>query len=149
MLGSILPPVLDHRYHGSRAAPWLLGVIVVMKSAQSLTSIFLGELTARGADGIPLDAFPPDASAAVVAVAAQGAIWRLCVCAVGALVLARYRSGIPLMFVLFALNHVAAQGVLRVVPLNRVGAPVGPQVNLALFAMMIIGLLLSLRRRRD
>jgi hypothetical protein len=51
------------------------------------------------------------------------------------------------MFALFALNYLAAQLVLKFVPLLRVGAPAGPLVNLILFVVMLGGLGLSLWRR--
>jgi hypothetical protein len=118
-----------------------------MKAAQSLAIILRGHVTAMGADGIPLESYAPEASAAVVAVFAQGALWRLFFCLIGALVLIRYRAGLPLMFALFALNYVAAQVVFQWVPLPRVGTPVGPAVNFWLFVVMLVGLGLSLWQR--
>ena len=53
------------------------------------------------------------------------------------------------MFGLLALNYLAAQMVLFFVPLPRVGAPVGPIVNLMLFVVMLVGLGFSLWRRGD
>jgi hypothetical protein len=51
------------------------------------------------------------------------------------------------MFALLGLNYLAAQLVFGFVLLPRVGAPVGPLVNLLLFVVMLIGLGLSLWRR--
>jgi hypothetical protein len=147
MLDRLLPQHLDNRYQGSKVALWLFGLVVMMKSAQSLAIIFRGDVTARGADGIPLESFSPDAAATVVAVFAQGSLWRLFFCLVGAATLIRYRTGVPLMFALFALNYLAAQLVLQYVPLPRVGKPVGPVINLVLFVVMLVGLGLSLWRR--
>jgi hypothetical protein len=147
MLDRLFPRRLDNQYQGRKMALWLFGVIVVMKSAQSLAIIFRGDVTARGADGIPLESFLPEASATIVAVFAQGALWRLFFCLVGVLALIRYRTGVPLMFALFALNYLAAQVLLWFVPVTRVGTPVGPVVNLVLFALMLAGLGLSLWRR--
>ncbi|RPJ57380.1 MAG: hypothetical protein EHM24_29545 [Acidobacteria bacterium] len=128
-------------------ALWLFGLVVAMKSAQSLAIILNGYPTARDADGIPLDSFTPEAAQTVVAVFAQGSLWRLFFCLLCGLVLLRYRSAVPLMFALLALNYLTAQVVLGLVPLPRVGAPVGPLVNLALFVIMLVGLGLSLWRR--
>jgi hypothetical protein len=147
MFDGLLPQRLDNRYQGSTSALWLFGLVIAMKSAQSLAIIFRGDATARGADGIPLESFSSEAAATVVAVFAQGSLWRLFFCIVGAIVLVRYRAAVPLMFALFALNYIAAQLVLRLVPLPRVGTPVGPTVNLALFVVMLLGLGLSLWRR--
>lgn len=51
------------------------------------------------------------------------------------------------MFALLALNYLAAQLVLKFVPLIRVGTPAGPVVNLALFFLVLVGLGLSPLRR--
>jgi hypothetical protein len=147
MLGDLLPRSLDNEYRGHRLALWLFGLVVAMKSTQSLAIIFNGYPTARDADGIPLDSFPPAIAQTVVAVFAQGSLWRLFFCLVCVLVLLRYRSAVPLMFGLLALNYLAAQLVFNFVPLPRVGAPVGPLVNLVLFVVMLVGLGLSLWRR--
>jgi hypothetical protein len=55
----LLPERLDNMYRGHKLALWLFGLVVAIKSAQSLTIIFHGYATARDADGIPLDAYPP------------------------------------------------------------------------------------------
>ena len=147
MLDALLPKHLDNEYRGHKLALWLFGLVVAMKSAQSLAIILNGYPTARDADGIPLDAFTPAVAQTVVAVFAQGSLWRLFFCLLCLLVLLRYRSAIPLMFALLALNYLAAQLVFHFVPLPRVGAPVGPLVNLLLFIVMLVGLGFSLWRR--
>jgi len=147
MLDELLPRRLDNEYRGNKLALWLFGLVVAMKSAQSLAMILNGYPTARDADGIPLDSYTPALAQTVVAVLAQGSLWRLFFCFLCVLVLLRYRNAVPLMFALLALNYLAAQLVFKVVPLARVGTPVGPLVNLLLFVVMLVGLGLSLWRR--
>ena len=147
MLDELLPRRLDNEYRGNKLALWLFGLVVAMKSAQSLAIILNGYPTARDADGIPLDSYTPALAQTVVAVFAQGSLWRLFFCFLCVLVLLRYRRAVPLMFALLALNYLAAQLVFKFVPLARVGTPVGPLVNLLLFVVMLVGLGLSLWRR--
>lgn len=147
MFDALLPRRLDNDYRGSTVALWLFGLVVALKSTQSLAILFNGHQTARDADGIPLDSFAPDVARTVVAVFAQGSLWRLFFCLVCAIVLFRYRNAVPLMFALLASNYLAAQLVFFLVPLPRVGAPLGPLVNLLLFVLMVVGLGLSLWRR--
>ena len=149
MLAELLPTRLDNQYRGNRWALWLFGLVVALKSLQSLAIVLNGYSTGRDADGIPLDSYTPAAAQTVVAVLAQGSLWRLFFCLLCVLVLVRYRSAVPLMFAFLALNYLAAQLVLQFVPLARVGAPVGPLVNLILFILMLVGLVLSLWRRGD
>lgn len=147
MVGDLLPKRLDNDYRGHKLALWLFGLVVAMKGTQSLAIILNGHPTVKGADGIPLDSFAPQVAQTVVAVFAQGSLWRLFFCLVGAIVLLRYRSAVPLMFALFASNYLAAQVVFQLVPLPRVGSPAGPVINFLLFVVMSVGLAFSLWRR--
>src|SRR5512146_1542057 len=96
MLDRILPRRLDNEYRGNVLALWLFGVVVMMKAAQSLSIISSGYSVAQGADGIPIDTYPSVIAQTVVAVLAQGSLWRLFFCLVCVLVLIRYRSAVPL-----------------------------------------------------
>ena len=149
MLGQLLPPRLDNTYVGSRLAPWFLGVVLAVKVAQSLVSIFMGHYVAMSADGIPLDTYTPAGARAVVALFALLGVARMPFFALCALALARYRSAVPLMLALFALEYLGRSLALVFIPIERTGTAGGLVVNRALFALMIVGLALSLRRRRD
>jgi len=143
----LLPRPVDNTYRGHKVALWLFGLVVGVRIVQSLAVIFNGYSTAVNADGLPLDSYPPAAAQTVVALFALSSLWRLTFCSVCALVLARYRSAVPLMFVAFMLNYLAGQLILQFVPLARTGTPPGPYVNLALFVLTVVGLALSLRSR--
>ena len=147
MFEKLFPQRLDNTYRGFKVALWLFGLVVSVRIVQSVAIIFNGYATARDADGIPLDTYTPAAAQTVLALFAQGSLWRLTFGLLCVLVLARYRSAIPLMFALLVLNYLAAQLILQFVPLVRAGTPPGPIVNLVMFALTIIGLGLSLRSR--
>jgi hypothetical protein len=147
MFDNLLPRPIDDAYRGRKAALWLFGVVVGVRIVQSLGIIFNGYSTARDADGIPLDTFTPAAAQTAVGLFAQLALWRLIFCSLCVLVLVRYRSAVPLMFVLLMLSYLAGQLIFLFVPLPRTGTPPGPIINFIVFALMIIGLLLSLRNR--
>ncbi len=147
MFDKLLPQSFDNTYRGYRAALWLFGLVVGVKIVQSLSVIFNGYGTARGADGIPIATYTPDAAQQMVALFAQGSLWRLTFGLLGVVVLVRYRSGVPLMLALLLLNYLASQLILQFVPLARAGTPPGPYVNFGLFALTIVGLILSLRSR--
>ena len=147
MLDKLFPQPIDNTYRGYKIALWLFGLVVGVRITQSVLIIFNGYSTARDADGIPLDTFTPAAAQTVVALFAQGSLWRLTFSLLCVLVLVQYRSAIPLMFVLLLLNYLAALLIFQFVPLPRTGTPPGPIVNLIMFALMAIGLVLSLRSR--
>lgn len=147
MLDILFPQPIDNRFRGYKVALWLFGLVVGVRIIQSVAIIFNGHTTVRDADGIPLDSYPPDAARAVLALFAQGSLWRLIFCLLCVLVLVRYRSAIPLMFSLLALTYLAGQLILQFIPLPRTGTPPGPIINLVVFALTIVGLALSLRGR--
>lgn len=147
MLGTLLPSRIDNTYKGYPLALWIFGVVVGVRIAQSLLVIFNGYVTARDADGIPVDSYPPEASQQMVALFAQGSLWRLTLALLCVLVLVRYRSAVPLMLVVLLLNYLASQVILFFVPIVRVGTPPGPYVNFGLFVLTAVGVIWSLRVR--
>ena len=147
MFGTFFPQPLDNTYRGSKVALWLFGLVVAVRIIQSVLIIFNGYSVAKGADGIPLDTFPPAAAQTVVALFALSALYRLILSLLCVPVLVRYRRAIPFMFAVLVLNYLAAQLILRFIPLASTGTPPGPVVNLITLALAIIGLALSLRSR--
>jgi hypothetical protein len=148
MFDKLLPASIDNTYRGHKAALWLFGVVVGVRTLQSFAALFNSSFTAIGADGLPLGSYPPEAAQNVVALFALSSLWRLTFCLVCLLVLARYRSAVRFMFAVLTLNFLAAQLLFHFLPLVRTGTPPGPYINLALFVLTVIGLVLSLWSRR-
>jgi hypothetical protein len=147
MFGKLLPQTIDNTYRGYKTALWLLGLVTAVRILQSVMMIFNGYSTIKGADGIPLDSYAPEAGQTIMALFAQGSLWRLLFCLLCIIVLVRYRSAVPLMFTLLLLHYLAARMLSQFIPLVREGTPPGSIVNLVLLVLMIIGLVLSLRSR--
>lgn len=147
MLNQLLPQRFDNTYRGHKLALWLFGLLVLVKTAMSVNSIFLGHKVATSADGIPLDTFPPAAAQTVLALFAIWGFAQLMICLLCTLVLSRYRALVPLMFAFLLLEHLGRKLVLQFIPIARIGTPPGFYVNLALLAVMIAGLALSLSRK--
>ena len=144
-----LPQRVDNTYRGYKLALWLFGAVVLMKLAMSLNSIFNGYVVASSADGIPLDTFPSSAAQTVVSLFAIWGLAHLMICLLCILVLARYRSMVPLMLALLLLEHLSRRLILQFLPIVRTGTPPGFFVNLILLALMIAGLALSLRSQSN
>jgi hypothetical protein len=148
MLNQLLPESIDNTYRGYKLALWLFALVVAVRITQSLVILFNGYSVAKSADGIPLDAYPPAAAQTIVALFALSSLSRLIISLLCVLVLVRYRSAVSFMFVVLALNYLATQLILRFIPIVREGSPPATTVNLTLFALTIVGLALSLRKRR-
>lgn len=63
---SLLPRALDNAYRGHKLGLWRFGFLVFSKITMGLNVVFNGRFVARSADGIPLEAYPPDATQAVL-----------------------------------------------------------------------------------
>jgi hypothetical protein len=142
----LFPLRADNAYRGSRIAPWLFGLLMLMTVGIALNSIFNGYTVASFADGIPLATFTAAGARTVVTLFAISGLSRLILALLGILVLARYRTLLPCMFALFLLEHLGGRLILHVLPVVRTGKPAGPAVNLVLLILIVAGLALSLLR---
>jgi hypothetical protein len=147
MLNRVFPQRFDNNYRGHKLALWLFIPIVLMKLGISLSSIFDTYNVVRSADGIPIDTFTPRGAEAVVSVTTLLGLSQFLLASLGVLALVRYRAMIPLMYVLLLVEYLAKKWILLVKPIVRTGTSPSTYVNLVLIALLIAGLVLSLRTR--
>jgi hypothetical protein len=147
MFDKLFPQPIDNKYSGSKIALWLFGLIVFVHILQSVMVLVNGHMVARSADGIPLDTYPADAAQTIMAIFMTSSLRRLIISLICAVVLFRYRSAVPLMFVVLGLSYLGGQVIFQFVPIVRVGTPPGVVMNLIMFCLTIVGLALSLWRR--
>ena len=148
IVNRFFPQPIDNRYSGSKIALWLFGLIVLIHILQSVMIIVNGHSIAQSADGIPLETYAPAAAQTILAILAVSSLRRLFISLMCAVVLFRYRSAVPLMFVVLGLNYLGGQVIFQFIPIVRVGTPPGVVVNLIMFCLTIVGLALSLWKRR-
>lgn len=145
MLSRIFPEQIGNRYRGNRLALWILAPIVLFNTAISLGAIFARDGGAQSADGIPLSSYPPDAAGAVIGVVAYLGLADLLLCFLFALTLLRYRAMVPLMYALIVVDSIGHRGIGWMKPIVRMaGTPTGSYVTQALFALSVLGFILSL-----
>jgi hypothetical protein len=147
MFDKLLPQPIDNTYSGSKTALWLFGLIVFVHIVQSVMVIVNGHMVAQSADGIPLENYPAAAAQTILAIFMVSSLRRLIIALICAVVLFRYRSAVPLMFVVLGLSYLGGQVIFQFVPIVRVGNPPGVVMNLIMFGLTIVGLALSLWRR--
>lgn len=148
ILSRLLPARIDNTYQGSKIALWILGLLIAVRTMQTVMVIVNGYSVAQSADGIPLDTYPAAAAQTIVALFTLSAVNRLVISLICVVVLVRYRRAVPLMFLLLLATYSAGQLVGRVIPIVRVGQPPAVVMNLTLLGLTIIGLVLSLWKRR-
>ena len=139
MFDRLLPPRADNSYRGHKLALWLFALVVLVKTSIGLGTIFNGRNAAISADGIPLDTFTPAGAQAFVSLFAA---WGLAQAIIGLLC-------IVVLYSLLLLEHLARKFMFIAMPVARTGEAPGFFINLALVALMVAGLLLSLRTQDD
>ena len=149
MLSRIFPPQCDNNYRGHKLALWFFVLLLLMHLAMSLNCIFNGYFVATSADGIALDTFPPAAAQAVLSLFATWGIEHFFIWLMEILILFRYRSLIPFMFVVLLLEDQGRKLILYLLPMSGTGASPGYVVDLAFLGFTCVGLALSLRNVRS
>lgn len=145
MLAQLFPAQVDNRFRGPRAALWLLGLLVALKLVVSLNSILNTAAVAQGADGIPLNSFPPAAARMVLMLFALGAVGQLFVALIALAALVRWRALVPSIFLLLLIEQIARRMVVQTHALPRTGdLSFGWYFNAAMLALLVLGLVLSL-----
>lgn len=146
MLERLLPRRVDAADSGSRAALAILALLALLKLAMGLNSIFNGRRVATSADGIPLDAFAPDAVQTVLALFAAWGLGQVLLGLIAALVVIRYRALAPLAFLLLLVENVGRKAIFHYMPYSAAPTTANVVVNATFVALMLAGLALSLRR---
>lgn len=147
-MNPFLPRQIDNTYNGHKVALWLFGLLVFMRTAMSVNSIFFGDRVASSADGIPLATYGAGAASTVVSLFAMLGLSNLMMCIFCIVVLVRYRALIPFMFTLLLFQHVSRSVIHQYLPIVRTGTPPASVINLVLATLMVLGLVLSLWRRK-
>jgi hypothetical protein len=148
MLEDVLPRSIDNGYRGQKLASWIFGLLVLMKCVIGVNSIVNGAAVMSTADGVALNTYPAAAAQNLVAIWGLLGLSHLVIGALGVLVLVRYRGMVPLMFALLLLSHLGGKLILEFHPIVRTGAPPASIINLMQLMLIVVGLALSLWRRR-
>jgi hypothetical protein len=120
---------------------------MLLKIAMGLNVMINPEKVARAADGVPIDTF---GATAATAFSFMFAAWGLAQLVLGVLclvVLLRYRSLIPLLFLALLMEQLGRMILRSSWPLERAAAP-GGAINIVLTAILVVGFGLSLWRPR-
>ena len=149
MHDDLLPRTIDNHYRGRKAALWIFGLVATMKFMMSMGVIFNGATALREADGVPLDTYPPAAAQTIVALFALFGLSTLILSLLCALSIVRYRSLVPFLFAVLLAEHLGRKTILYFIPMIRTGNPPGFAINMVLLALIVVGLALSLSRRRN
>jgi hypothetical protein len=146
MFERVFPSAADFTYRGSRIALWLLGLVLFLKLAIALGSIFNGHYAATVADGIPIDSYTPQGAQSFLSLFASLGLSQFILGAFGAVLLFKYRPLVPLFLLLLLVEYVARKGIAAYIPIERSSQAPGGAINWALFGVMVAAFILSIRQ---
>lgn len=155
MLSRLFPKQYDNAYQGHWLALLLFAIIVLLRVVQGADAIAITELVMKGADGIPVEHFAPEAEQTTIALFSLLGVHLLILPIICFIALIRYRAMIPFLFVVLLIQQVGGRVLLIVRPVAHTsteaghfyGVPIGVAFTVAVFAMTLAGLALSLRNR--
>jgi hypothetical protein len=148
MLENLLPKTVTNEYRGARIAMWVLIAVTAMTVGRSLAHMFLADGGAQSIATIPLDAYSPGASEVLIGMFAQWGLTQLMFGLLYVLVVWRYRSLIPVMwlFVLFEWTGRLLLGFFK--PFETTGTAPGAVGNQIIPVLALVMFVLSLRKQR-
>lgn len=149
MLGLLFPRVIDNQFRGRWLGYWLLGPVLFLKVGIALASI-LTPRAANKADAIDLSTYSEAALHDEMTSTALLGLLHLCIGLFCLLAMIRYRAMVPLIYLWLMAEFLGRRVILELYPMERTPGPSsGSIVNMALLAMMALGLALSVWPRRD
>ncbi len=145
MMDRLFPRRVDNDYRGHWLALWVFVPITVVTLVRSGIHIFRFDGGAESIATIPLETYSDPAAAAVISVFA---LWGLSQIVLGLLylvVLIRYRSLIPLMYLTLIVEYFGRLAIGTWKPIETLERPPGASATLIMIALSGVMFALSLR----
>ena len=147
MFETLFPRMADNRFPGRRPGLWLFA-LMPLKIVMGLNVMINAPSVARSADGVPVESFGAAARAAFSFVFAAWGLGQLVLGLASLVVLLRYRSLVPLMFLALLAEQLGRMGLRIYWPVDRVPGAPGTAINIAISVVMVLGFALSVWRPR-
>ena len=149
MLEKLFPRPVTNIYSGHPLAKWTFFALTLVTIARSLIHMFAEDGGAQSIASIPIDTFTLEGANAVITIFALWGLSQLIIGLVYAVVLWRYQSLIPLMYLFFSFEYfmrlIAASYTLGLHTLQTAPGKVG---NVLFLPLGLLMLFLSLKVAR-
>lgn len=149
MFEKLFPKTIDNHYRGKPFARWAFIAMTVLSIGRALAHIFLPDGGAQSIATIPLSTFSPTAVQAVIGMFAYWGLSQLMLGLVFVLVLWRYQSLIPLMWLFIFLEWAGRLLLGLVKPVETTNTAPGAIGNWVIPGLALMMLVLSLRGKKN
>jgi hypothetical protein len=145
MVNRIFPSPVSNIFPGYKLALYVFVLITIFTVVRSLIHILATDGGAQSIANIPLDTFGGAAKSVVIHIFSLWGLAQLLMGIVYVVVLFKYKSLIPLMYILIIIEY-SMRIVLGIFePIETLSTPPGAIVNLILIPLSVLMLLLSLK----
>jgi len=145
MWDKVFPQPADNVYRGHRLALWFFYLITTVTIVRSCIHIFKDDGGAQSIATIPLDTYTNGGSEAVIFIFAYWGLSQLMFGLLYLVVILRYRSLIPLMYLTLIFEYVARFGLSFYKTLETTGQAPGGVANMVLPVICVVMFFLSIK----
>ena len=144
ILEILFPKSIDNQYRGNAITKWLFVAMTILTVGRSLAHMFLPDGGAQSIATIPLDSFSPVAASVIIGMFSYWGLSQLLFGLLFVLVLWRYQSLIPLMWLFIFIEWTGRLLLGFYKPIETVGTAPGAVGNYVIPVLVLIMLALSL-----
>ncbi|MEE2929485.1 MAG: hypothetical protein VX599_02105 [Pseudomonadota bacterium] len=144
ILATLFPKQITNTYPGQKIALFVFVPLTLMLTFRSCMHLVAPDGGAQSIATIPLDTYSAGAAANVIAIFSQWGLSQLLLTLLFILVLVRYRSLIPLFYLIFAVEMFGRMAVGHFKPVVTLETAPGASSNMPLLIAALIMLGLSL-----
>lgn len=145
----LFPVRLDNEgYRGRAAALWLFAVLLLLRAIMGANGAINTRAIATG-DGIRLDGLGEGAAETILLLFRNLSLANLPLVVIGSVALWRWRTMVPFLYLVLLADQIVRRLVAQANPIARTeaGSAVATWITLALLALIVVGLVLSLWSR--
>ena len=148
MLNKLFPRNINNQYNGKLFVKWLFFAVTIITLGRSLLHIFLPDGGAQSIATIPLSTYPEQASKVIIGMFAQWGLSQLMFGILYLIVLWRYQSIIPLMWLFVLFEYIGRFLLAFYKPFETSGTAPGAIGNIIIPILALLMLIFSLKERK-
>ena len=150
MLEKLFPQPADDNYHGHKLGKWLLIFYTVKSFVAGSIHMFAADGGAQSIASITLDQFSQGAADSIVTIFGLWGLEQVVIGVVAAMMLWRYKSLIPFMALVYAIEYIGRFASHWYTPgVTTVHTPPGAVADTVLVPLALVMLVLSLWERKE
>jgi len=150
MFSKLLPQSANNNYQGHPIAKWVFIFLTIKAIIAGLIHMFAPDGGAQSIASITLDSFTEGGANTVITIFGLWGLSQLTLALVNAVVIWRYQSLIPLMWLVFLFEYIGRLAAAFYTPgVESINTPPGAILDLFIFPLSLVMFFLSFRSRSE